>query len=193
MSKLYPSITEELQQFIAEQPMFFVATAPLDAAGHINVSPKGHDSLRVLSPHSVAYLDLTGSGNETSAHLQDNGRITFLFCSFQETANILRLYGKGRTILPDTDEWGELYPLFTPLPGGRQIILAEIDRVQTSCGFGIPLFEYVEQRETLTGWAKKKGPEGLLEYQRKKNVTSIDGILTPLGDRFQQETEIPES
>ncbi|HTW94352.1 MAG TPA: pyridoxamine 5'-phosphate oxidase family protein, partial [Tepidisphaeraceae bacterium] len=122
---LHPEITPELQAFIARQPLFFVATAPLSAGGHVNVSPKGLDAFRVLSPARVAYLDLTGSGNETAAHLLENGRITFMFCAFEEPPKILRLYGRGRCVGPDHDQWAEFTALFPPLEGIRQIIVAE--------------------------------------------------------------------
>lgn len=181
MAKVFDAITDELQQFIAEQSLFFVATAPLTATGHVNVSPKGYDCLRILSPHRVAYLDLTGSGNETSAHLAENGRITFMFCAFKGPPRILRLYGQGQVILPGSAAWEELSHNFTLLPGARQIIVADIDRVQTSCGFGVPLFEAVEQRPILTDWAANKGPEGVEAYQQEKNRVSIDGLPTPLG------------
>lgn len=181
MSKLFDCITEELQKFIAAQHLFFVGSAPLSPTGHVNLSPKGLESFRILSPHRVSYLDVTGSGNETSAHLQENGRITLMFCAFQEPPCILRLYGQGYTVLPDSPEWNTLYPLFTPLSGARQIIVADIDRVQTSCGFGVPLYEYQGQRETLVKWASKKGEAGVREYQQQKNIVSIDGLVTPLG------------
>ncbi|MBD2195847.1 MULTISPECIES: pyridoxamine 5'-phosphate oxidase family protein [Calothrix] len=182
MAKLFDCITEELQEFINQQHLFFVGSAPLNPTGHINLSPKGLDSFRILSPNRVGYLDLTGSGNETSAHLQENGRITFLFCAFQGAARILRLYGRGYTVLPDSPEWDSFYPLFTTLPGYRQIIIADIERVQTSCGFGVPLYEYQGQREILVDWANKKGKQGVKEYQQQKNLISIDGLPTPLSN-----------
>ncbi|BAY15792.1 pyridoxamine 5'-phosphate oxidase-related FMN-binding protein [Anabaenopsis circularis NIES-21] len=181
MAKLFDSITEELQEFIAAQNLFFVGTAPLSATGHVNLSPKGLDCLRILSPHKVAYLDLTGSGNETSAHLQENGRITFMFCAFTEPARILRLYGQGHVILPSYPDWDSVYSVFPPLPGTRQIIVADIEIVQSSCGFGVPLYEYQGQRQTLVNWAAKKGEQGVREYQQQKNSISIDGLPTPLG------------
>ncbi len=143
MAKLYDQITDRLAEFIQAQPLFFVASAPLAADGHVNVSPKGLDCLRIISPTQVAYLDLTGSGNETSAHIQENGRITLMFCAFNGPPNILRLYGQGRTVLPDTAEWEELRPLFPEHPGARQIVAAEISRVQTSCGYAVPLMDLV--------------------------------------------------
>ncbi|NET36580.1 MAG: pyridoxamine 5'-phosphate oxidase family protein, partial [Cyanothece sp. SIO1E1] len=131
MAKCFDGITEELQAFIAVQHLFFVATAPLNASGHINLSPKGLDSFRILSANRVAYLDLTGSGNETSAHLLENGRITFMFCAFQEPSCILRLYGQGRAVLPDAPEWDNLSAIFPSTAGTRQIIVADIEQVQT--------------------------------------------------------------
>ncbi|HEY9908858.1 MAG TPA: pyridoxamine 5'-phosphate oxidase family protein [Thermosynechococcaceae cyanobacterium] len=189
MAKVFDRITEELQSFIAVQPMFFVATAPLTSTGRVNVSPKGCDSFRVLGDNHVAYLDLTGSGNETSPHLQENGRITLMFCAFQEPPLILRLYGQGRTVLPKDPEWEELITLFPPTPGTRQIIVAHIDRVQTSCGLGVPLFESVGQRDRLVAWAAKKGEPGLIDYRRLKNYTSIDGLPAPLAEPLEQTSE----
>ncbi|QLE41913.1 pyridoxamine 5'-phosphate oxidase family protein [Nostoc sp. C052] len=180
MSKLFDCITDEQQDFIAAQHIFFVGSAPLSPTGHVNLSPKGLDCFRILSPNRVGYLDLTGSGNETSAHLQENGRITFMFCAFQEPPCILRLYGQGTTILPSSPDWDSLYSLFLPIPGTRQIIVADIEKIQTSCGFGIPLYEYQGQRQTLVNWASKKGEEGVREYQQQKNLVSIDGLATPL-------------
>ncbi|MBD2388438.1 pyridoxamine 5'-phosphate oxidase family protein [Cylindrospermum sp. FACHB-282] len=180
MAKIVDCITEELQEFIAAQHLFFVGSAPLSPTGHVNLSPKGLDSFRILSPHRVAYLDLTGSGNETSAHLQENGRITFMFCAFEGPPSILRLYGQGYTVLPDSPDWDSLYSLFEQIPGTRQIIVADIERVQTSCGFAVPLYEYQGQRQTLVNWAIKKGDQGIKDYQQQKNVVSIDGLATPL-------------
>jgi hypothetical protein len=188
MAKLYENITDDLAAFIRAQPLFFVASAPLDPHGHVNLSPKGLDSLRILSPHRVAYLDLTGSGNETSAHLEENGRITFMFCAFSGPPRILRLYGHGQVILPQMDAWNTYAPLFTLLPGARQIIVADIERVQTSCGFGVPLMDYVGQRDTLIRWADAKGEEGIAAYHQEKNMTSIDGLPTPLSQQAEQET-----
>src|ERR1041384_456169 len=135
MGKVVERITDELREFIQAQPLFFVGTAPLAADGHVNLSPKGLDCLRVLGPHRVAYLDLTGSGNETSAHLAQNGRITLMFCAFQGPPSILRLYGRGATVLPGDAAWGDLRPLFPDYPGVRQIITVDVHRVQTSWGF----------------------------------------------------------
>src|SRR5687768_7032610 len=142
MGKTYECITSELRTFIEQQRMFFVATAALDPRGHVNVSPKGLDAFRVLGEKRVAYLDMTGSGNETSAHLEENGRITLMFCAFAGQPKILRLYGRGRTVLVGADGWAELAGNFQMRPGTRQIIVVDVERVQTSCGFGVPLFEF---------------------------------------------------
>jgi hypothetical protein len=168
------------QTFIKKQKMFFVATAPLSGTGHINLSPKGLDCFRVLSPARVAYLDVTGSGNETSAHILENGRITFMFCAFDGPPNILRLYGKGYTVLPNTPEWTELASHFTILPATRQIIVADIDLVQTSCGYSVPLYEYTGERDHAIKWAEKKGVEGIEKYKQEKNTQSLDGLPTAL-------------
>ncbi|MEH2312202.1 MAG: pyridoxamine 5'-phosphate oxidase family protein [Nostoc sp.] len=182
MSKFFDCITDELQDFIAAQHLFFVGSAPLSPTGHVNLSPKGLGCFCILSPNRVGYVDLTGSGNETSAHLQENGRITFMFCAFEEPACILRLYGQGKTILPSSPNWDSLYSLFLPIPGARQIIVADIEQVQTSCGFGVPLYEYRGERQTLVNWASKKGEEGVREFQQKRNLVSIDGLPTPLSE-----------
>jgi Pyridoxamine 5'-phosphate oxidase len=181
MAKVWNEITPELQSFITQQPIFFVASAPLAPDGHINLSPKGLNRVQVLSPKQVAYLDLTGSGNETSAHLQENGRITLLFCAFEGNPMILRLYGQGRVILPEHPEWEPLQNHFDPLPGARQIMVIDVQRVQTSCGFGIPLLDYQGQREVLVDWAAKKGPDAVAQYQQEKGAQSIDGLVTPIG------------
>jgi len=179
MGTVYEAIDDKLHAWISKQPMFFVATAPTEG-GHVNLSPKGYDSFRVLSPTRVAYLDLTGSGNETAAHLLENGRITLMFCAFEGAPLILRLYGEGHTILPRDAEWQVLRPLFGPfIPGERQLTVVSVTSVQTSCGFSVPLFSYVGDRTQLTDWAEKKGETGLTEYWAEKNVRSIDGLPTP--------------
>ena len=190
MAKVLDQITDQLAAFIGAQPLFFVGSAPLDAHGHVNLSPKGLDCLRILSTLCVAYLDLTGSGNETSAHLAENGRITFMFCAFEGPPQILRLYGRGRVVLPATDDWDALAPQFPDYPGARQIIVAEIERVQTSCGFTVPLMEYRGQRDTLIRWAEAKGADGLTEYRQQKNIRSIDGLPTPLAGAVPSEASV---
>lgn len=178
MAKFYTALTEELRDFIARQHIFFTATAPRN--GRINLSPKGMDTFRVLGDNRVAYLDLTGSGNETAAHLLDDGRITLMFCSFGEKPLILKLYGHGRAVSPFQQEWPELHRHFVPQPGQRQIVVAEIESLQTSCGYGVPLYDFQGERETLAQWAEKKGETGLRDYRREKNLVSIDGLPTGL-------------
>jgi hypothetical protein len=187
MAKFYDQITDNLAEFIRAQHVFFVASAPLAADGHVNLSPKGLDCLRILSPNRVAYLDMTGSGNETSAHMRENGRVTFMFCAFSGPPNIVRLYGHGRTLLPASDEWAQLAPMFTEYAGARQIILADIERVQTSCGYAVPLMEYTGDRDTLIRWANSKGDQGLEEYRCEKNMESIDGLPAPLAEGLAHE------
>jgi hypothetical protein len=180
MAKFYDSILNQHKEFIAKQKIFFVASAPLSSDGHVNVSPKGSDSFIVLSEQQVAYMDIVGSGNETSAHILENGRITFMFCAFEGPPNILRLYGHGRTILPGHEEWGSLAQYFQLHLGTRQIIIAEIDKVQTSCGFSVPLYEYLGERDHAEKWALNKGVDGLEAYKAEKNRVSIDGLPTAL-------------
>jgi len=180
MGKFSDSIQPPHRSFIEQQKMFFVATAPLGLEAHINLSPKGLDCFRVLSANKVAYLDIIGSGNETSAHLLENGRITFMFCAFDGPPNILRLYGKGYTILPGDQEWNALSPLFTLTLSTRQIIVADVEKVQTSCGFSVPIYEYAGERDHADKWAESKGPEGLERYKQEKNRLSMDGLPTAL-------------
>jgi len=184
MGKEHNQISEEHREFIESQRMFFVCTSPLNAEGHINLSPKGFDCFRVLSPTCVGYLDITGSGNETSAHLLENGRITFMFCAFDGSPKILRLYGKGKTILPGDNEWNELSEQFAILPAIRQIIVADIFMVKSSCGFGVPLYNYEGERDHAFKWAEKKGEDGLKEYKKEKNMVSMDGLPAPIASKF---------
>lgn len=186
MGKFHNTIQEHHDAFIKKQKMFFVATAPLKSDGHVNLSPKGLDCFRILSPRRVAYMDIVGSGNETSAHILENGRITFMFCAFEDAPNILRLYGKGHTVLPDDASWAELSAHFNLQPATRQIIVADIHIVQTSCGFVVPLYEYLGERDHAQKWAEKKGPDGLKEYKKEKNLLSLDGLPTALG--IEQDT-----
>ena len=181
MADVHPSISPALSAFIEQQPLFFVASAPLSGSGHVNVSPKGLDTFRMLAPDRVAYLDLTGSGNETSAHLAENGRITIMFCAFQGPPRILRLFGTGRTVLPDDPVWDDLRSHFPANQVGvRQVIVVDIHRVQTSCGYSVPRMDLVGDRDTLDRWARNRGPAQLDEYRRHKNVTSIDGLTAPI-------------
>ena len=178
MARFYAALEDKHCRFIAAQKLFFTATA--QNVGRINLSPKGMDSLRVIDAHCVAYLDLTGSGNETAAHLKHNGRMTMMFCSFDVDPLILRLYGRGRAIRRQDAGWAAWRQHFESLPAERQIIVLDIDSVQTSCGYGVPQYDYRGEREVLMRWAEKKGTLGLLAYWREKNQTSIDGLATGL-------------
>ncbi len=180
MADFTDHITDKHADFIKAQPMFFTATAC--AEGRINLSPKGMDCFRVLGPNLCGYLDVTGSGNETSAHLKHDGRITVMFNSFTRNALILRLYGKGRVVRPHHEAFEKLAAHFPVLPGARQIILVDVESVQTSCGYGVPEMELKGERQTLKKWAEGKGEEGIELYQRQKNVTSIDGFDSGLMD-----------
>jgi len=180
MAAFLSALTPVLRVFIAAQKMFFTASAPRGEEGRINLSPKGIDTFRVLSDHEVAYLDLTGSGNETAAHLRENGRLTIMFCAFADKPLILRLYGRGESVQPRHDRWNSLITDFKPRAGMRQIIVLSIDSVQTSCGFGVPLYEFKAHRDQLIEWAAKKDEIALHEYWRKKNRVSIDGLETGL-------------
>lgn len=180
MGVVYHSISPEHESFIANQKMFFVGTA--DSSGHVNISPKGHNVFRILSPNKVAYLDLTGSGNETSAHISRNNRITYMFVAFEGKPLILRLYGTGKVILPSTPEWEDIAGHFELLPGYRQVIVSDIDIVKTSCGYSVPFYSYEGERNLLIDWATNKGDVKLQQYRRDKNSISMDGIITPIGE-----------
>jgi len=174
MSKWYDVITPEIKEFIAAQMMFFVATAP--NAGRINLSPKGMDTFRVLSDKRAIYLDLTGSGNETAAHLFENGRITIMFCSFDKNARIARLYGRGRTIHPRDDKWNEYLGMFPPAPGVRQVMEIDVDSAMTSCGYAVPRYENLTERDTLRKYWEKRNDVDVAKYHHDKNERSIDGL-----------------
>lgn len=178
MAQQFDQISDRLAAFIAAQHVFFVATAA--RGGRVNVSPKGLDSLRVLGPNRVVWLNGTGSGNESAAHLLDVNRMTLMFCSFERKPLILRLYGTAAEIQPDHPAWDECSRLFGPMPGARQVFDMTVDLVQTSCGYGVPLMEYIDDRPLMAQWAEKKGPDGLTAYHREKNLTSIDGYPTGL-------------
>lgn len=178
MAEFFDSITPEIRAFVDKQQMFFIATAPHE--GRINLSPKGMDTFRVLSDKTIAYLDLTGSGNETAAHLLDDGRATVMFCSFTGAANILRFYGRGRAVSPRDTAYPELAAEFPEVSGVRQIIVIDVEQAQTSCGYGVPEYELVRERPTMRKWLESKGAEGLDAYQHEKNVESIDGLPTGL-------------
>jgi hypothetical protein len=176
MAATLDAITPDLADWIRAQPLFFVASAPNGPDGHVNVSPKGLAGLAILDPHRVAYLDLTGSGVETIAHLRENGRITIMLCAFDGPPRICRLHGTGVAHLLGSPEFDALAPEFAELPGPRAIVDVSVTRISTSCGFGVPLMEMVGARDALTGWAKRKGPDGLATYRKQKNATSIDGL-----------------
>ncbi|MCP3780343.1 pyridoxamine 5'-phosphate oxidase family protein [Paenibacillus sp. MZ03-122A] len=178
MGNQFSSILPEHQEFIQRQHIFFVGSAPLSKTGHVNLSPKGYDSFRILSGQRVAYLDLAGSGNETSAHIIENGRVTIMFCAFEGAPSVLKLYGTGTVALPDTKQWNELYPLFNPLPGARQIIVVDVHMVQNSCGFAVPFMTYTSEREKLKEVSIQMGEEALKKYAYEKNLESIDGLPT---------------
>jgi hypothetical protein len=173
---IFDGITGELRSFIEAQHVFFVATAPLSANGHVNVSPKGLDTLRILDPTTIAYLDYVGSGAETIAHLRENQRIVVMLCAFDGHPRIVRLHGRGRAIEPQEDEFVRLRRLFAPEPEGRSVIHIALDRISTSCGFGVPLYAYERERTQLPDWSARKGEEGLAAYQQEKNSDSIDGL-----------------
>jgi hypothetical protein len=176
MGTVYPALDEAVTQFIQAQHVFFVATAPLDAHGHVNVSPKGLDTFRILAPTTVAYLDLIGSGVETVAHLKENSRITLMFCAFAGPPKILRLYGQGRVVEPLDEAYPALLEHFPVFEGTRAVIVVEIDRIADSCGYGVPLLKYEKDRGQLTAWARNRGPERLHTYRKEKNSRSIDGL-----------------
>ncbi len=178
MAKFYDKLTTRLQNFIKNQKVFFVATAPEE--GRINLSPKGMDSLRVVDDNRVLWLNVTGSGNETAAHLLENERITLMFCAFNGAPNILRVYGKGKAIHPKDDKWNDVIGLFPETPGARQVFDICVQSAQTSCGMSIPFFEYKGEREELNNWAKEKGEQGIKKYWQEKNLISIDGKTTGL-------------
>ena len=176
MGKAYPEIDETLSNFIKAQFVFFVATAPLDANGHVNLSPKGLDTFRILGPKSIAYLDIFGSGVETIAHLRENGRIVIMFCSFQGATKVLRLHGHGRVVEPHEAEFAALQSHFPVYEGTRAIIVVEVSRVSDSCGYGVPLLKHEADRSALPAWCHKRGTEGLKIYRQEKNRQSIDGL-----------------
>ena len=176
MGKVFEEIDDSLRQFIERQKMFFVATAPLAGDGLINVSPKGYDAFRILDSKTVAYLDLSGSGIETLAHLKENGRMVIMFCAFEGAPNIVRIHGRGIAIEKGDPEWDELLPLFPQMPGARSIIKLEADRISDSCGFAVPKYEFVEDRDTLKRYWDKVDPETMAKKQMAANSKSLDGL-----------------
>ena len=176
MGKTFETIDERLADFLTAQHVFFVATAPSGGDGHVNLSPKGLDAFRVLDPSTVAYLDLTGSGVETIAHLRDNGRITLLFCAFEGPPKIVRLYGRGEAVLASDPRFAELAARFPSLPGIRSVIVVRLERIADSCGYAVPRYRYAGERDQLIAWAERKGETGLETYRAERNARSIDGL-----------------
>ncbi|WP_330110871.1 pyridoxamine 5'-phosphate oxidase family protein [Methylophaga thalassica] len=181
MGQKFEALSDRLIEFIQQQHLFFVGTATEHS--RVNISPKGMDSLRVLTPNRVIWLNVTGSGNETAGHIQQHPRMTIMFCAFSGKPMILRLYGTASVIHQNDAEWHELFHLFDPLPGARQIFDLNIDLVQTSCGMAVPFFDYNGEREQLNNWAEKKGTTGIEDYWREKNSKTIDGITTHIEDK----------
>jgi hypothetical protein len=177
MARVHDGIDADLQAFLERQAMFFVATAPLAPDGHVNVSPKGFDgTFSVVGPRRVAYLDLTGSGIETVAHVRENARITLMFCAFDGPARIVRLFGRGTVTTRDAPDFELLAARFAAFPGARSVVSVEVDRVADSCGYGVPRMAFVEQRDRLHTWADSRGAAGLDEYRAERNRESIDGL-----------------
>jgi len=176
LGKIRAQIDDAARKFIEAQKIFFVATAPLDAAGHVNLSPKGLDTFRILGPTTVAYLDFNGSDVETIAHLKENARIVLLFCAFQGPPDIYRLYGNGRVVEPGDAQFAQLAAAFPNFEHVRSVIVIELTRVKDSCGYGVPLFKYEGERTQLRAWARNRGAQGLKAYREEKNRSSVDGL-----------------
>ncbi len=176
MAKTYPRIDETLAGFIRRQRVFFVATAPLSAEGHINLSPKGLDSFAILDDRTVAYLDLTGSGIETVAHLRENGRIVIMLCAFEGPPKIVRLHGRGEVLQPGHPGFEPLRALFPSHPGVRSVVRVALERISDSCGYGVPSYEFKEHRKQMGLWCERKGEDGLAAYRAENNRRSIDGL-----------------
>jgi hypothetical protein len=176
MGKNYPEIDAKIVDWVGRQKMFFVATAPLSGDGMVNCSPKGMDTFRILGPRTVAYLDLTGSGAETIAHLRENGRVVIMFCAFEGPPDIYRLHGRGEALARGTPGYDALIEHFDELPGARSIIRIAVDRISDSCGYSVPLYAYQGDRDGLIKWAEAKGEAGIADYQRQNNQTSVDGL-----------------
>lgn len=176
MGKSYGAIEPSLRAFIEAQHVFFVATAPAGSEGHVNCSPKGRDSFRILTGTTVAYLDYTGSGAETIAHVRENGRIVVMFCAFEGSPRIVRLHGRARVVEPHDAEFEKLITHFDPAPAVRSVLVIECDRITDSCGYGVPLMRYEGERPQMAAWAARKGEDGVETYKREKNAVSIDGL-----------------
>lgn len=176
MGTTFSELDDALREFIEAQQMFFVATAPLAVEGHINLSPKGLESFRVLDSKTVAYLDLAGSGVETVAHVRENGRIVIMFCAFSGAPKIVRLHGRGRAVEPRDPDWYRLSALFPQYTSARTVVVVDLERVADSCGFGVPVYEYQGQRTQLIEWGNKKGAAAIERYKCERNRESIDGL-----------------
>ncbi len=176
MGKEFPEIDATMRQWVEKQHLFFVATAPLSGEGMVNCSPKGMDTFRVLGPKVIGYLDLTGSGVETIAHVKENGRIVIMMCAFEGAPKIVRFHGRGSAHEIGTEGYREWQSHFPELPGARAIIIVDVDRISDSCGYAVPLYDYVSDRETLRKWSNQKTPEGVRAYVREKNQASLDGL-----------------
>ena len=176
MGKVYSTIDARLARWLAAQPLWFVATAPLADDGRVNVSPRGRDSFSVLGPARVGWIDYTGSGVETIAHVRENGRICLMFCSFDHRPLIVRVHGRGTVALPGDPAFDEVARRHPSEPGVRAVVIVDVDRVSESCSYGVPIMDFVAERDLLRRWAEKKGPDRLAEYQAKNNAKSIDGL-----------------
>jgi hypothetical protein len=176
MAKVHPQIDADLAAWLAAQPLFFVATAPLSGDGHLNLSPRGLDCFSVLGPHQVAWVDVAGSGVETIAHLRENGRIVLMLCAFTGPPKIVRLHGRGRVCLPGTPEYDDVTARHRSHLSTRAVIVVDVERVSDSCGFGVPLMDLVAERDQVDRWAAAKGPEGIAAYLAEKNAVSLDGL-----------------
>ena len=184
MAKTFDAFNDKLRRFIDRQKMFFVATAPLTSEGHVNVSPKGlAGTFAVIDDRTIAYLDFTGSGVETIAHLRENGRICLMFCAFEGPPRIVRVHGVGDVVEPSDDEFERLRARFDDYPGVRAIIRIHARRISDSCGYGVPLYDYQGERDQLPRWAENKGEDGLAKYQIDNNAESLDGLPSLLGDQ----------
>ena len=176
MGKVYDGIDETLAAWLQSQPLWFVASAPLAADGRVNVSPRGHDTLSVLGPNRLAWVDLTGSGIETIAHLRENGRITLLFCSYDARPRIIRLHGHGTVEMPGTVVYDQVVARHPEHPGARAVVVVDVERVSDSCGYGVPVMQVVGERDLLRLSAERRGPAGTAAYRAERNAESIDGL-----------------
>ncbi len=181
MGQQYEKLDKQQVGFIEQQQMFFVGSAPND--GRVNISPKGMDAFRILDESTVAWLNVTGSGNETAAHVLENGRMTIMFCAFEGKPKILRLYGTARVYHHYDAEWEQVHSHFNPIPGARQIFVLDVDMVQSSCGMGVPLFDYQSQRGLMEKWAENRGEDGIKAYWEEKNTHTIDGKATQIFEK----------